>query len=200
MAVGTKLQSQSLRLIVLAVLGQLLMLAPALGFDDTHSGIRFGKNADYWEVRFGGGAYDFGPTTPSDFSGGVVNFEVVAPSPDFLARIGAPRPYIGTDIAISDDAIHVVYAGLNWEAYVTRRLYFGFSGGGSWNTGPKQTAASGASKNLGSVILFHLQLSIGFDITEKLTAQVYLNHVSNAYIANSNPGLESVGGRVGVRF
>ncbi len=188
-----------MRMIVLALFGQMLMFAPAFG-DDNHSGIRFGKNADYWEVRFGGGAYDWGPTTPSDFTGGVVNFEIVAPSPDYLERIGSPRPYIGADVAISDDAIHVIYAGLNWEAYVTKRLYFGFNGGGSVNTGPRQVSTSGASKDLGSSFLFHLQASIGFDITEKLTVQVFLNHVSNANIDNSNPGLESVGGRIGIRF
>ncbi len=199
MAVGTELRSQSLLTTVVAVLAQIVLIAPSLA-DDQRSDLGFGKNADYWEVRFGGGAYDFGPTTPSDFEGGVVNFEVLAPSPDFLERFGAPRPYIGTDVAVSDDAIHVIYGGLNWEVYVTRRLYLGFGGGGSWNTGPREASASGATKDLGSAFLFHLQASIGLDITEKLTLQVFLNHVSNANIDSDNPGLESVGGRLGVRF
>ncbi len=200
MAVGTELISQSLRTIVVAALAHLVLIAPTLA-DDQRSGLGFGKNADYWEVRFGGGAYDFGPATPTDYNGGVVNFEVLAPSPDFLERIGSPRPYLGTDIAISDDAqIHVIYAGLNWEAYVTRRLYFGFGGGGSWNTGPRVTSGSGDTKDLGYAFLFHLQASIGFDITETMTMQIFLNHISNANISVANPGLESVGGRIGVRF
>ena len=116
MAVGMTFFSRSMQAIVGALLGQMLLIAPAFGSDENHSSIRFGKNTDYWEVRFGGGGYDYGPTTPSDFTGGVDNLEIVAPSPDYyLRRTGSPRPYIGTDIAISDDAIHVIYASLNWE-------------------------------------------------------------------------------------
>jgi lipid A 3-O-deacylase len=164
------------------------------------SGIVFGKNSDYWEFRLGGGAYDWGPATPSDFTGGTVNLEFLTPSPDFLSFIGSPRPIIGADLAISDNAIQVVYAGLNWEAYLTRKFYIGFSGGGSWNSSPQTGVPGGAYKDLGSEWLFFLQASIGYDITANTTIQIYYNHFSNANIDDSNPGLESVGARLGYRF
>ncbi len=173
--------------------------ADASGIEDT-SGIRYGKNAEYWEARFGGGAYDTGPGTPQHFTGGVINGEVLAPSPDFLSFIGSPRPYVGGDYAISDDEIHVVYAGLNWEAYLTQRMYLGFSGGGAWNSSQVTTSSSGVTKDLGSSTLFHLQLSAGYDVTSKLTLQFFYNHFSNANIFNSNTGLESIGGRLGLRY
>jgi hypothetical protein len=49
-------------------------------------------------------------------------------------------------------------------------------------------------------VLFHLQASVGFDLSENTTAQLYLNHFSNAGLADQNNGLESVGIRFGVRF
>ncbi len=163
-------------------------------------GIEFGKNAGKWEVRGGVAAYDAGPFTPRHFSGGVINGEILAPSPDFLVPIGAPRPYIGADIAISDHPIHVFYAGLNWEAYLAKNFYVGFSAGGSVNTSEEEANDAGEVKRLGSNVLFHLQASVGFDISETTTAQLYLNHFSNAGLADSNNGLESVGIRFGIRF
>ena len=47
-------------------------------------GIDIGKNAARYEVRAGGAAYDVGPFTPDTFDGGVINGEVLAPSPAFL--------------------------------------------------------------------------------------------------------------------
>ena len=163
-------------------------------------GIVIGKNADLMEWRLGGGLYDTGPFTPDSFSGGTVNAEVLLPSPDFLAAIGSPRPYLGTDIAISNDPIHVFYAGLNWEAYLTDAFYLGFSLGGSVNSDSKVGNDEGEVRDLGSPILFHLQASAGYDFTRNLGAQIYLIHVSNANIADSNDGLESTGLRLVYRY
>ena len=163
-------------------------------------GIDIGKNADRYEVRAGGAMYDAGPFTPDTFDGGVINGEILAPSPAFLAGIGSPRPYIGTDIAISDDPIHVFYAGLNWEAYLTDRFYLGFSLGGSVNTDDKKFNDEGGKRDLGSPVLFHLQASAGVDFTPDIGVQVFLNHFSNANLASSNDGLESTGARMIFRF
>lgn len=162
--------------------------------------IVIGKNAAKWELRAGAAAYDTGVFSAQTFSGTVLNAELLAPSPGILSGIGSPRPYVGTDIAISDDAIDVFYAGLNWEAYLTSRLYLGFSLGGSVNTDQAKRNEHGEEKDLGSPVLFHLQASAGFDITPTLTAQVYYNHFSNAGLADSNDGLESIGARLGFRF
>lgn len=185
----------------LTVLG-LAILFPITSFADENKPglLEFGRNADRWEARLGGAFYDSGPFSSQIFSGGVINGEFLAPSPDFLSAIGSPRPYVGTDIALSDHEIHVLYAGLNWEAYYTKRLYLGFSAGGSVNSDKSKANDFGEVKDLGSSVLFHLQASAGFDITPNLTAQVYLNHFSNANLADSNDGLESTGFRLGMRF
>jgi lipid A 3-O-deacylase len=183
-----------------AVYAAALMPAHAADTSTFLGGIEIGKNADRYEVRVGGGIYDTGPFTPDTFDGGVINGEILAPSPDFLAAIGSPRPYLGTDIAISDDPIHVFYAGLNWEAYLTERFYLGFSLGGSVNTDEEKRNDEGDLRDLGSPVLFHLQASAGFDFTRDVGVQVFLNHISNANLASSNDGLESTGARLIYRF
>ena len=189
------------RAVVMVMIAQFLILTLAFADEgDAPHSSRWGRNADCWEVRFGGGAFDYGPATPQDFSGGVVNAEILAPSPDFLSQIGAPRPYIGGDIAISDDPIHVLYFGLSWEFHVTERVYLGLAGGGSLNSNTNKTDSNGNTKHLGSTILFHLQANLGFDITSWLTAQIFYNHYSNAGLHDRNAGLDSMGVRLGMRY
>lgn len=159
-----------------------------------------GKHADRMELRGGGAAYDTGPFTSQTASAAVVNAEIVLPSPAFLAGIGSPRPYVGADIATDDGLANVAYAGLNWQAHLYPRLYLGFSVGGSITDNETFRASSGEVKDLGSNTLFHLQASAGYDISDNLAAEVYLNHVSNAGIGDSNDGLESTGIRLGYRF
>ncbi|MBE7184910.1 MAG: acyloxyacyl hydrolase [Methylobacterium mesophilicum] len=160
----------------------------------------FGKNAARWEARLGGGGYDVGPFTPDTFTGGTVNGEILAPSFDFLSFLGAPRPYIGTDIAISKDPINAFYAGFNWEYYLTERVSLGFSAGGAIMSDTEKRNEQGETRDLGSRVLFHLQASAGYDFTPNLGAQIYLNHFSNANLADSNDGLESTGARLVWRF
>ena len=184
------------------VAAQLCFCTAAFASDDAFlSRLEIGKHARDWEARFGGGAFDTGPASPNHFSGGIINGEILLPSPDILVAIGSPRPLIGADIAISDNPVHVVYTGLNWQVHLTQRLYVGFTGGGSWNSSRVTTdAASGATKDLGSEWLFLLQATIGIDITEKLLVELFYNHFSNASLTEFNVGLEAVGGRMGYRF
>ncbi|WP_419907152.1 acyloxyacyl hydrolase [Hoeflea sp.] len=155
--------------------------------------MEIGKYAEDWEVRFGGGAFDTGPASPNHFSGAVINGEILLPSPGILAALGSPRPLVGADFAISDNPIHVIYTGLNWQVHLTQWLYIGFSGGGSWVSSQVTTdPASGATKDLGSEWLFLLQASVGVDITEHLLVEVFYNHFSNASLTEFNTGLDDV--------
>lgn len=169
----------------------------ALSFPASAAELVFGKHAGHWEVRSGLAAFDTGPFTPQVESGVVVNGEILAPSPGFLSAIGAPRPYLGADIATNGET-EVLYGGLNWQAHLDR-FYLGMSAGASLNDGAT-ISGGGETKNLGSNVLFHLQASAGVDVTDALSAEVYLNHFSNAGLGDSNDGLESAGLRIGYRF
>ena len=158
-----------------------------------------GKNADRTEIRGGLLSYDTGVFSSQVYSGVVINGEVVLRSPDFLAPIGSPRPYFGADIALADDAVHFFYAGLTWDTYVTEKVYLSGSLGGSINTAEEVDNPVGY-KALGSNVLFHLGVGIGYDITDDLTVQLYADHFSNANLADHNNGAENAGLRFGYRF
>ena len=180
---------------MLAMAFAALGLASAPAMADDLGGIRIAPHADQWEARIGGGVYDIGLFTPHDFNGGTINAEVLAPSPSFLEWLGAPRPYIGADVGLASDPIHFFYTGLNWETQIVKGFYLGFSAGGALATDSEV-----GPRDLGSNLLFHLQASAGIDITETATLQIYMNHYSNAQLANSNDGIESAGVRLGFRF
>lgn len=159
----------------------------------------WGSYADRMEVRLGGMFYDTGFFTEPVYNGGVVNGEFLFKSPDFLSAIGAPRPYVGVDVAISDDPVHFIYAGLNWDYNVTHRFYLSASLGGAIHTDSDLVKGWG-ERSLGTRALFHVGLAVGYDITDDLTVQAYLDHFSNAGLGPVNDGAESAGMRIGYRF
>jgi hypothetical protein len=159
----------------------------------------FGHYSDKMEIRLGGLAYDRGFFSNDVFSGTVINGEFLFRSPEFLATIGSPRPYIGFDAAIADDPVHFFYAGLNWDMSLADRLYLSASLGGSINTADNLVNPT-TYKALGCRVLFHLGAGIGFDITPNLTVEAYTDHFSDANLCQKNNGAEATGVRVGYRF
>jgi lipid A 3-O-deacylase len=159
----------------------------------------FGGYSQYTEARLGVMAYDRGIFTTDDYSGTVINGELLFRSPEFLSGIGSPRPYLGFDIAIVDDPIHFIYAGLNWDYSLTNRLYISASVGGAITTAEDLHTPT-TYKALGCRALVHLGLGIGFDITERFTIQAYADHFSNGNLCEENEGAEAMGVRVGYRF
>ncbi|MGB3646833.1 MAG: acyloxyacyl hydrolase [Mesorhizobium sp.] len=158
-----------------------------------------GRYSDKMEARLGVMAYDRGFFSTDDFSGTVINGELLFRSPEFLEAIGSPRPYIGFDAAIAHDPVHFFYAGLNWDMSLTDRLYLSASLGGSINTA-RNLIDPTTYKALGCRVLFHLGAGIGFDITPNLTIQAYADHFSDANLCRENNGAEATGVRVGYRF
>ena len=55
-------------------------------------------------------------------------------------------------------------------------------------------------KLLGSRALFHIPIEIGYQFRPHSTLSVYFEHVSNAFTAPENEGLDSIGLRYGYRF
>ena len=186
----------------------LLMLAAMLSFaQGAHAEDRYlfgdvgliGKHSDKYELRLGAMAYDTGIFTTHDFSGTVINGEFLFPSPGFLYWLGSPRPHIGVDAAITDNAIHFGYAGLSWDTYFTDRIFTTASLGLGVTTADELEHPSGY-KALGCRVLFHLGAGIGLDITEHASLQLYADHFSNANLCSPNNGAEAAGIRFGYRF
>jgi hypothetical protein len=158
-----------------------------------------GKYSNKFELRLGLAAYDTGIFTTHDFNGAVINGELLLPSPDFLYAIGSPRPVIGVDIATAPHAIHFAYAGLNWDAHFTDRLYATWSLGGAV-TSATELEHSTEHKNLGCRVLFHLGAGLGYDVSEHASVELYADHFSNADLCTPNNGAESAGIRFAYRF
>lgn len=55
-------------------------------------------------------------------------------------------------------------------------------------------------KNLGSRVLLHFPVELGIEIVEQHRISIFFDHVSNAYTANRNEGMDTLGVRYGYKF
>ncbi len=151
------------------------------------------------EVKLGILAHDLRFIAASPVEEGIdINAELLFVSPDFFEPIWSPRPHIGVQIN-ADGRTSQVYAGLTWTFDLTEQVWLGASVGGAFHNG--ETTNVGLSrKALGSDVLFRLSAEIGVDITEKFSISLYLDHESNAFLADRNPGLDNAGVRFGWKF
>jgi hypothetical protein len=55
-------------------------------------------------------------------------------------------------------------------------------------------------KALGSRVLFHIPVEIGYRLDEHNSLSAYFEHMSNAYTVDPNEGMDRLGVRYGYRF
>ncbi len=128
-----------------------------------------------------------------------VNVEALFPelSGGFWDWIFNPEPAFGVNINTAGATSHV-YGGINWTIHMGQFVLEPQFGGEIHNGKTKHSSVK--KHALGSRILFHESLSFGYKITEKWTGYLTIDHASNARITQPNPGITSVGLRVGYRF
>jgi len=129
----------------------------------------------------------------ADFNG-----ELLFVSPQFLAPIWAPRPHIGVNINTAGKTSYA-YAGLTWLAPLTTTLFADLGLGGAIHDGPDESTQRD-HKGLGTRLLFHESVEIGYRVTEKASIAVFIDHVSNADVGSHNPGITNLGIRMGWSF
>lgn len=153
------------------------------------------------EIRVGLMAHDVGPfTVQTQREEGSVdlNAEFIFHSPDFLEVIGSPRPHLGTSINTAGDTSQL-YGGLSYEWYLAGNFFAGLHGGGAVHNG-ETTNVSPNKKNLGCTTLFRGAVEVGYRFDDHHGVSLMLDHISNAYLCDTNEGLETVGLRYGYRF
>lgn len=150
------------------------------------------------EIRGGVYAHDISFWSFHRESGVDINGEVLFVSPDFLKGIWAPRPHLGATVNTSGNTSHA-YGGLTWEYDLPANFFVDGNLGLSVHNGHLDTNNS-KRKSLGSPVLFRVGAALGYNITEKVNVSVQYEHMSNAYIANPNEGMDNVGLRLGYRF
>lgn len=169
------------------VVGMAVAVFPALAQDSLFSEVRGGVYAhdvDFWS---------FDREDGTD-----VNAELLFVSPDWLEPVWSPRPHLGVTANTAGNTSHA-YAGLTWEYDLFGPVFVDGSLGLSAHNGRLDTDDSDR-KSLGSPVLFRIGAAVGYRLTEKVNVSLQFEHMSNAYLANENEGMDNVGFRLGYRF
>ncbi len=150
------------------------------------------------EIRGGVYAHDISFWSFNRESGTDVNGEVLFVSPSWLEAVWAPRPHIGATVNTSGNTSHA-YTGLTWEWMLPADFFIDVNLGLSVHNGYLNTTKDDR-KSLGSPVLFRVGGAFGYNLTEKVNISIQYEHMSNAYIANPNEGMDNAGIRLGYRF
>ncbi len=152
-----------------------------------------------YEAKFGVLYHDV-PHLWSGFrleSGIDINGELIlAPALPFLG--GAIRPAIGGTVN-TEGYTSKGYIDARWQIELPSRFYFGLGIGAALHDGHVNPDAIDR-KALGSRILFHFPIELGYRFDDHNSISVYFEHISNGYTRTSNEGLDSLGVRYGYRF
>lgn len=126
-----------------------------------------------------------------------LNAEVIlAPSLPFLW--GAIRPALGGTLNFQGGTSHA-YIDARWEIETPTGIFFAAGLGAAVHDGDLELK-SPDRKALGSRVLFHIPLEIGFRFDQHNSLSVYFEHLSNANLADVNEGIDYLGVRYGYRF
>ncbi len=127
-----------------------------------------------------------------------MNVEVVFNQPRFMLWEGVVLPNLGVSINNQDDTSKV-YAGVVWEFQFGNGFFFNLGFGLTVHNGQLESEDAN-KKQLGSRILFREPIEFGFTFYEKHRISILFDHISNAYLAEPNEGLDTLGVRYGFQF
>jgi lipid A 3-O-deacylase len=157
------------------------------------------------EFKFGVLAHDIGLFGKHVESGADLNFEMLFTPPGFLSVIGSPRPHLGGSLNTAGST-NSGYFGLTWGVALIQNL-FGWGGdlflngsvGGAFQDGFHNDAPPGRKK-LGSTALFRGSLELGYQLSPTVSISGFVDHMSNAGLAQHNAGITDAGARLGFKF
>jgi hypothetical protein len=115
---------------------------------------------------------------------------------------GAIRPVIGGSINTRGDTSDG-YIDARWQADCPSGLFFGLGLGAAVHDGAIGPGANNQNwdrKYLGSRVLFHIPMEVGYHLDAHNDLSVYFEHMSNAYTEKYNEGMDRIGVRYGYRF
>ena len=151
------------------------------------------------EIRAGVLAHDV-PGLWSGFrleSGVDINAELLlGPGVAFLG--GTVRPVIGGSVNTAGGTSKA-YLDARWEFDTSCGIFFGLGVGAAIHDG-NLDASDPDRKALGSRVLFHIPIEVGYRFDERRSVSVFFEHMSNGNFADSNEALDSIGVRYGHRF
>jgi lipid A 3-O-deacylase len=157
-----------------------------------------------YEFKLGLLAHDV-PDIWSGFNrerGANLNGEIIlVPSLAFLG--GHFRPAVGGSVNVSSGGsargTSIAYADIRWMYEAANGWFLGLGIGAAIHNGRLELVEPDR-KVLGSRVLFHFPLEIGYRFDAQNSLSIYFDHVSNANTRPANEGLDSLGVRYGYRF
>ena len=111
---------------------------------------------------------------------------------------GTIRPAVGATVN-TEGYTSRAYIDARWEYQTPSGIFFGLGLGGTVHDGLLDPTDPD-KKALGSRILFHIPIEIGLRLDDRRSISVYFEHMSNAFMFDSNEGLDSIGVRYGYKF
>ena len=151
-----------------------------------------------YEIRAGILAHDVPVWSRSRQEGGIdFNAEFIFGFPNYRLFSGIVRTNLGFSLNNQGDTSKI-YSGLLCEYMWDSGLFLNLGLGFAAHDGKLDN--SDDRKELGSRILFRIPLEIGLLFTRHQGISMMFDHVSNAYLADPNEGLDTIGLRYIYRF
>jgi len=133
------------------------------------------------------------------------NFELMFNSPNFLRKIGAPKPILGlTQTSTSGSSLY--YGGITWDWNMSENWFLTGTTGIAFTNGltklPKGQVATGDKKiQFGSQWLHRGAIELGWNFYGNDTISLMFSHVSHGgMLSDKNHGMDEFGIRYGYRF
>jgi hypothetical protein len=126
------------------------------------------------------------------------NAEIIFSRPIFCLEVGTVRPNFGLSVNDQGDTSKL-YAGVLWELEMKSGLFLNLGVGIAAHNGESETSEED-KKELGSRVLFRIPIELGYALSKHHAVSIMFDHISNAYLARPNEGLDTLGLRYGYRF
>jgi len=153
-----------------------------------------------FEIRLG--AYDHDPASPergyTDLNVDILSSKL-GMSSSYWWNLAIPRAHIGATVNFGGKT-SVAYAGFAWDYDIYRGLFIEGSLDGAANDGKTGADATHGYNQMGCVLTFHGNVSLGYHLSEHWSLMGTLEHSSNANLCVQNRGLTNYGGRIGYTF
>jgi hypothetical protein len=131
--------------------------------------------------------------------GGVdFNAEIIFSHPGLSLPLGIVLSNFG--LSVNDrGGMSKLYAGLLWEVEVIFDMFMNFGIGVAVHDSELEISEED-KKALGARVLFRIPIEVGYALTKHHQVSIAFDHVSNAYLAHPNDGLDTLGLRYSYRF
>ena len=126
-----------------------------------------------------------------------INIEAIL-SPSIMFMGGTIRPAVGGTINTDGTTSHA-YIDARWQYETPSGIFFGLGLGAAIHNGQLELE-DWDRKALGSRVLFHIPVEIGYRFDAHNSLSAYFEHTSNAYTVDPNEGMDRLGIRYGYRF